>query len=69
VVVVAALVAYPLSIGPAIYLCRKGPTWLRDPVHAVYAPVRMALEKCPQPWRDAVVDAYLGWWVVLSLRN
>ncbi len=63
---VAVLVGYPLSIGPAVYVCAEAPIWLRDPVHEMYGPLRWALDRCPQSWQEEIVDPYLGWWVRLS---
>jgi hypothetical protein len=56
VVVVAVLVAYPLSIGPACgVLNRTGwPEWARHSYWLVYAPILWIYENGPEPIHDAI---------------
>jgi hypothetical protein len=63
-VVVAVLVAYPLSIGPAYWLKRQDWAYgsTHGAFHAVYGPIIWIYQQGPQPAHDAI-----GWYVDLWL--
>ena len=59
VTVIVALVAYPLSIGPATWLEAHGireqiPKVIDDAVFHFYAPLRWVLENSPEPVERAI---------------
>jgi hypothetical protein len=64
VVVVLMLVAYPLSLGPAIWLrTRPGsPTWVRSAYWKIYAPIVWIYEHGPEPIKESI-DWYGEFWV------
>ena len=64
VVVVGLFVAYPLSVGPLIWLEKKGlslPRPVTDALEIMYVPVFMVAECGPQPVRNAF-HWYLRFW-------
>jgi hypothetical protein len=62
VVVVALVLAYPLSLGPAIWLYHHKfvPNWARMPIQVVYSPLEWLAHRGPGPVRDS-----LNWYVEL----
>jgi hypothetical protein len=67
VIVVAAFVLYPLSVGPALWLEGKGlvPDWATDAVDLFYDPFWMAVESLPQSVQDKV-EWYTELWQGVS---
>ena len=63
VVVVAVLVAYPLSIGPAIWLRDQewAPDWTFDAYRWIYAPIISVCNDGPKPFDDAM-NWYANLW-------
>ena len=66
VVVIVALVAYPLSIGPATWLEAHGireqiPKVIDDAVFHFYAPFRSVFENSPEPVARAI-RWYVSFW-------
>jgi hypothetical protein len=68
VVVVAMLVAYPLSQGPwiTIYVATHADQPEIDASSAFYAPIELAIENSPRAIQDAY-DGYLEWWAGLGI--
>ena len=62
VVVLLALLAYPLSIGPAIWICDQdwSPEWAWPAYWQVYDPIISVCNEGPAPFDDA-----LNWYVNL----
>jgi hypothetical protein len=61
VVVVAVLVAYPLSMGPIAYLASHQllPEWSRPPLQAIYSPMPFVIKVCGG---TPILDKYLDLW-------
>jgi hypothetical protein len=59
----ALLIAYPLSMGPAIWLVLNVdlPDWLATCIDGLYTPVNLALEFGPG-WLVDAFDRYLEFW-------
>jgi hypothetical protein len=62
-VLLFALVAYPLSVGPAAWLANSSwcPEWLAFGLEVVYAPLEWLADHGPDWVRDAIYT-YAGWW-------
>ena len=62
VALVAVLVLYPLSIGPATWLTNRGllPEWAVDPVESFYAPVYWLFQQ--SEWSYRLLAWYLDFW-------
>jgi hypothetical protein len=56
VALVAVLVGYPLSIGPAAWICTGigDPYWAVDAFHSVYAPILWIYHEGPESFNDAL---------------
>jgi hypothetical protein len=67
IIVVSALVLYPLSVGPALWLEGRGliPGWATDAVDLFYDPFWMAVESLPQPVQDKI-EWYTDLWQYVS---
>jgi hypothetical protein len=67
VVVLCALVLYPLSVGPALWLEGKGllTGWATDAVDMFYDPFWMVVESVPQSVQDKV-EWYIDLWQGVS---
>ncbi len=66
VLVVALVVAYPLSLGPAIWLYHHKfvPGWARTPIQYVYSPLEWLAHYGPAPIRNS-----LNWYVELWIAK
>jgi len=62
-IILAALVAYPLSIGPVASLDKKlgSPEWLETIGTVVYAPAFYSIEHGPKRVSECY-DRYITWW-------
>ncbi len=62
-VVVVALIAYPLSWGPAYWVCGKvgGPEWGWQALSCIYSPMHKKARWAPDRVRNAL-DSYYYWW-------
>ncbi|HEY2252881.1 MAG TPA: hypothetical protein VGH74_17540 [Planctomycetaceae bacterium] len=60
-VVLAVVLAYPMSMGPILWLDRHGltPDWTRD--IPLYSPFQWMRDNWPGPIRDAI-NSYLAFW-------
>ena len=67
VVVVAALVAYPLSVGPVecMHVHLGFPHWVRTTVDFIYEPLFWAMRNGPQ-WFRVLFSKYISWWMELG---
>ena len=63
IVLSVVLIAYPLSVGPATWLCLRlgSPAWFVAFDHALYAPIGWILERCPPNVSDWWIR-YQFWW-------
>jgi hypothetical protein len=64
VVVVVALVAYPLSSGPVVWLYwnKLGqPGWMKSVMGTVYAPLEWTANNGPD-WLKEGISSYCRWW-------
>jgi hypothetical protein len=72
VVVVAVLVAYPLSEGPAFWIMERLPkrqaSRMRGACRYVYAPVDWAFLDCGPDWLKELGWGYLSWGRLSSRR-
>jgi hypothetical protein len=61
-IAVAAVMLYPISVGPVLWLDLHGvtPVWCRD--IPLYQPVQWLRENGPEPIRDAI-NQYLAFWI------
>jgi hypothetical protein len=61
-VVMIALLAYPMSVGPVLWMDFHGltPAWTQDV--PIYWPVQWMREHGPRPIREAI-NRYLAFWV------
>ena len=71
VVVVVALVGYPLSFGPMLWLCFKldQPDWLGHLIQFAPDPILWIGENGPEPMASWIYDhytQYISWWVELA---
>jgi len=64
VVLMFALLAYPLSIGPAAWLANSSwcPPWLEFGLQVVYAPLEWLADNGPE-WLHDAIYAYAGRWI------
>jgi hypothetical protein len=69
-VLLFALVAYPLSVGPAALIANSSwcPEWLEFGLEVVYAPLEWLADNGPDWVRD-VIYTYAGWWTTESVRG
>jgi hypothetical protein len=60
---VAVLVAYPLSWGPVGFLLthNKLPAWMLEPIITFYTPVLTAIINAPA-WMQPALDWYMNFW-------
>lgn len=65
----ALLVAYPLSMGPAMRIAvkQKSGFYLKY-FRRTYAPLRWVVSKSPN-FADNLLDRYLEWWIVDLFRK
>ncbi len=65
--VVAVLMLYPLSVGPAAWLVTVAGehVWLADAFELFYLPLALAVSMLPAPINDACTD-YVSWWTNLA---
>ncbi len=63
-IILAALVAYPLSIGPVAWLDMKldSPKWLETIGTVVYAPLFYSVDHGPTRVTE-FYESYLTWWM------
>jgi hypothetical protein len=71
------LIAYPLSIGPAVYLLDSRPGHLAADLigiegverifHVVYAPLEFLVTHCPEYLQNGV-ETYVDWWGKLAAQ-
>jgi len=66
VVVVAMMLAYPLSLGPAIWLYQHNfvPGWARTAIPYIYSPLEWLAHHGPGPVRD-----FFNWYVELWMAK
>ena len=66
-IILAAVVAYPLSIGPVAWLYHKTgePGWLGTAGDIVYAPLAFTIDKCPTKL-GSQFHGYIEWWTELA---
>jgi hypothetical protein len=64
VVLLFALVAYPLSIGPVALAVDSPwcPEWLNDGFEILYFPLECLVEYSPD-WVGKALMTYVGWWL------
>ena len=62
----ALLIAYPLSIGPLVYLTEKDhiPEEAEDTLSIIYAPILWLMDSSEQV--SAGMEVYIGWWEGLA---
>jgi hypothetical protein len=64
VLVIAVMLAYPLSLGPAVWLYHHKyvPNWARMPIQVFYSPLEWLAHHGPGPVRDSF-NWYVELWV------
>ena len=69
VVVVVALLGYPLSFGPyvAFIWATDAPEWITQPCGAFYEPLERASHRGP-PWVRRSWQRYGNWWLAAGER-
>lgn len=65
--VIAALILYPLSVGPIAWLelHTNFPEWIWDAVEIAYYPLTLAIGYGPESLRS-LHHRYIGWWTPLD---
>ena len=63
-VMIFALLAYPLSIGPSAWVVNSTwcPQWVRDGLEVVYIPLEWLAGNGPD-WIDDALEKYVEWWI------